>query len=149
MSITPDKIERSIDIDAPAERVYDLVSRAGWWINDGAITVNVVTVEGDMTTVSHPKYGNYRVQTVSQQPPSYVSFRWFGGEPARETEPDAPTTLIEFWVEDRPGGVTLKVRESGLQSLFEDELARRRNYDDNSKGWTQELEAVRVFVEAA
>ena len=149
MSTTPDKIELSINTNAPAERVYDLVSRAGWWLYDRAITVNAVAVDGVLTTVSHPKYGNYRVQTVSQEPPRYVAFRWFGGEPARETEPDAPTTLIEFWVEDRPGGVNLKGRERGVQNLFEGGDARRGNFDDNSQGWTQELEAARTFIEAA
>ena len=148
MSLTPDRIERSIDIDAPAERVFDLVSRAGWWINEGTITANVLSVDGDVTTVNHVKYGSFRIRTVSHDPPRYVSFRWLGGEPAREIEPDPPSTLVEFWVQDRPGGVTLKVRESGFQALYEDEDARRRNFDDNSKGWTEELEAARVYVEA-
>ena len=31
-----DRIDRSIEIDAPAERVWDLVTRPGWWINEGA-----------------------------------------------------------------------------------------------------------------
>lgn len=32
-----DRIDRSIDIDAPAGRVWDLVARPGWWINEGDV----------------------------------------------------------------------------------------------------------------
>ena len=32
-----DRIDRSIDIDAPAARVWSLVSRPWWWINEGTV----------------------------------------------------------------------------------------------------------------
>ena len=32
-----DRIDRTIDIDASAERVWDLVTRPGWWINEGTV----------------------------------------------------------------------------------------------------------------
>ncbi len=149
MNSTPDRIERSIDIDADAHRVYELVARAGWWINDGAITDNIVSVDGDVTTVNHPKYGDFRIRTERAEPPRYVAFRWLGGDSAGEKETEAPTALVEFWVDDRPGGVTLKVRESGFIALYEDEDARRRNYDANVEGWTEELEAARRYIEGA
>jgi len=44
----PDSIERSIDISADAERVFALVSRPGWWINEGAVVENIVETVGDV-----------------------------------------------------------------------------------------------------
>ena len=149
MTATPDTIERSISINATAERVYALVSRPGWWINEGAITDNLVAVEGDISTVTHAKYGSFRIQSVKQDPPRYVAFRWLGGDSELEAGGGEPRNLVEFWVEERPGGVTLRVRESGFQSLSPDETVRRRNYDANTEGWDQELEAARAYVEAA
>ncbi|WP_246623126.1 SRPBCC family protein [Streptomyces malaysiensis] len=32
-----DRIARQIDIDAPAERVWELIARPGWYVNDGAV----------------------------------------------------------------------------------------------------------------
>ena len=76
-----------------------------------------------------------------------------GSSPTRRaTSPTAgsstttPGTLVEFWVEDRPGGVTLKVVESGLAGLGKDADALRQHYEGNSEGWEKELEAARRFV---
>jgi len=149
MPITPDVIEKFIDIDADVERVYALASRPGWWISDGTITENVLEVDGDVTTVTHPKYGSFRIKTVLQDPPSYVAFSWLGGDHANEGTEGTPTTLVEFWIEERSGGgSTLRVRESGFQSLSPDEAVRRRNYEDNLEGWVTELAAARTHVEA-
>lgn len=145
----PDSIERSIDISADAERVFALVSRPGWWINEGAVVENIVETVGDVSTVTHAKYGEFRIRTVESRPPRYVSFRWLGGDLANE-ELDVPGTLVEFWVEERQaGGVTLRVLESGFSTLPVTEEQRRKNVEDNTKGWEEELAAARAFVEGA
>ena len=72
-----DRIDRSIEIDAPAERVWDLVTRPGWWINEGAVDPEPdVRVEGTPTVLTHPKYGEFRLETVESRPPSYIAYRW-------------------------------------------------------------------------
>lgn len=144
----PDSIERSIDIDASQERVYQLVSRPGWWINEGAVTDNQVVTDGDVSTVTHAKYGAFRIRTVEQDPPRYVSFRWLGGDRANEALEAVPGTLVEFRIEQRAGGVTLRVLESGFSALPVSDEARRKNVEANTTGWEQELEAARAFVEA-
>lgn len=148
MQSTPDAIERQIEIAADQERVYALVSRPGWWINNGAITDNLVTTDGAVSVVNHAKYGEFRIRTEAARPPSYVAFRWLGGDQANE-ELDAPGNLVEFWVEEGPGGVTLRVRESGFASLPVPEERRRENYDDNLAGWQIELDAARSHLEGA
>ena len=143
----PDSIERSIDINASAERVYELAARPGWWINEGAVTDNLVSTEGDVSTVTHAKYGSFRIRTVEQDPPRYVSFRWLGGDQANEALESVPGTLVEFWVEQRAGGVTLRVKESGFSALPVSEEKRRANIEDNTSGWEEELRAAKTFVE--
>ena len=143
----PDSIERSIDISADAERVFALVSRPGWWINEGAVVENIVETVGDVSTVTHAKYGEFRIRTVESRPPRYVSFRWLGGDQANEALESVPGTLVEFRVEERTGGVTLHVRESGFAALPVSDEKRRKNIEDNTTGWEEELRAAKTFVE--
>ncbi len=146
----PDSIDRQIVIEADAQKVYELVARPGWWINEGSITDNLTSTEGDVSTVTHPKYGSFRIRTVEARPPHYVSFRWLGGDQANEALEAVPGTLVEFWIEERPaGGVTLRVLESGFGALPVSEEQRRRNVEDNTEGWELELAAAKAHIEAA
>ena len=53
-----DRIDREIDIDASAERVWDLVARPGWYINQGTVVSNpVLETDGDVTVLHHPSTG--------------------------------------------------------------------------------------------
>jgi len=136
-----DRIDRSIDIAAPAERVWALVSRPGWWINEGEVDPEPdLDVTDDHAVLRHPAYGEFRLQVLASRPPSYVSYRW--------VNPDADAgTLVEFWIEPREGGVTLRVAESGFSALGkarEEWLAHR---EGNVQGWTSELAAARTWVE--
>jgi uncharacterized protein YndB with AHSA1/START domain len=137
-----DRIDRSIEIDAPADRVWDLVTRPGWWINEGAVEPDPdVHVDGSTTVLTHPKYGEFRLETVESRPPSYIAYRW------HEPDMDA-STLVEFRIEPRGDGVTLSVAESGFSRLGKprEEWLRRR--EGNDSGWQDELRAAKVFVEA-
>jgi len=143
-----DSIERHISIKADARRVYDLVSRPGWWINEGTITDNLVETVADVSTVTHAKYGSFRIRTVEERPPHYVAFRWLGGDQKNESLEAVPGTLVEFWIEESAGGgVTLRVLESGFSSLPVTEEQRRKNIEDNTEGWEQELAAAKTYVE--
>jgi hypothetical protein len=140
-----DRIDRQIDIDASAERVYALVARPGWWINDGEVDPEQVTRQEDgLTVVVHPTYGEFRLRTLLEEPPRHVSFRWIDN-----VAPQSGTT-VEFWIEDRAdGGVTLKVSERGFTGLEKgrDEIAHQ--VEENSQGWTTELAAAKRYVETS
>jgi len=135
-----DRIERSIDIDATAEKVWSLLERPGWWINEHDVEPDpVIRWEDDETAVVvHEKWGEFRLLRRESDPPHYISWRWI--------EHDDAGTLVEFWVEERPGGVTLRVVESGLTSLGKDAEALRKHHEGNTEGWEKELEAARRFV---
>lgn len=141
-----DHIARQIDIDAPAERVWDLISRPGWYINDGTVDAEPdLRYEDDVAVVTHPSLGEFRFRTVRLDKPRYAAFRWIG-TPFRDASEGS--TLVEFWIDERAGGgVTLRVLESGFSSLAEDPATWLKEREGNDSGWTQELAAAKAFVE--
>ncbi|MHA6628769.1 SRPBCC domain-containing protein [Pseudonocardia sichuanensis] len=140
-----DRIARQIDIDAPAERVWQLVTRPGWYINDGVVEAEPdLRYEGEVAVVRHPSLGEFRFRTVELDEPRYAAFRWIG-TPSRGESTGA--TLVEFWIDERAGGVTLRVVETGFSGLAEDPAVWLKEREGNDKGWLTELEAAKAFVE--
>ena len=146
MSDGTDRIQREIEIAADAARVWELVSQPGWWINDGRIVQHRIEREGDVSTVHDPVHGAFPIQTVRLEPPRYAAFRWMSLD-SRDRSVHDQSTLIEFWITDRPGGgVVLRVIERGFESLDAPEDERRKNLEDNTEGWEVELAAARSFL---
>lgn len=141
-----DRIDKSIDIDASAEAVFALVSRPGWWINDGTIDPDPeLRADGEFTVVVHPEYGEFRFETVTSEPPRNVAFRWHHALP---DDGIARSTLVAFTIEDRAaGGVTLRVVESGFSGLHKPRSEWLQDRSNNDAGWDTELAAARAFVE--
>jgi uncharacterized protein YndB with AHSA1/START domain len=136
-----DRIERSIDIDATAEKVWALITRPGWWINEGDVDPDPeIRREGDYDVVVHPTYGEFRLTTLASDEPRHVSYHWVDN-----VAPEAGTT-VAFWIEDRAGGVTLRVVESGFSQLKKDRAAIDNQIKENTHGWEVELEAAKRFV---
>ena len=137
-----DRIDRSIDIDAPADRVWDLVTRPGWWINEGSVDPDPdLRTDGETTVVVHPTYGEFRLVTVASRPTSYVAYQWL--DAGVES-----STLVEFRIEPRQGGgVTLSVTESGFSRLGKSREEWLRHRQGNDEGWRDELAAARAYVE--
>jgi len=148
-----DTIERDIFIAAPVEKVWELVSVPGWWINDGAIDLNSVErLADDRAVVHHADAGDLRVERLEAEAPRTATFRWLvsGAEGRR---PDAAedqflSTRVTFTLTPEPGGTRLAVTESGFATAAMDEKARGRAHADNSEGWEIELGAARAYLEA-
>lgn len=139
-----DKIERQVDIDTDAQRVWTLISEPGWWINDGEIVSNPVAERHDAWVVLRdPVYGAFAIQTVRLDPPRYAAFRWKPGETLDTTA----TTLVELTVRERPGGVRLSVVETGFAALGDDRVATMAHREENTKGWEIELSAVQARLD--
>ncbi len=143
MDETPDRVERQVDIAAPPERVWELVTRPGWMINDGAIIDHEVERDGDVDVVHDTVHGTFRIRAERLEPHSYAAFRWLAGE-------GEGSTLMEFWIEERDaGGVTLRVAESGFSTLSGSEADRRRLLEETISGWELELSAARSYLDPA
>jgi uncharacterized protein YndB with AHSA1/START domain len=147
-----DTIERDIFIAAPVEKVWELVSVPGWWINDGTLDLNSVErLADDRAVVHHPDAGGLLVERLGVEAPRTVTFRWLvsGAEVRR---PDAAEdqflhTRATFTLTPEPGGTRLAVTESGFATAAMEEKARRRAHADNSEGWEIELDAARAYLE--
>lgn len=147
-----DTIERDIFIAAPVEKVWELVSVPGWWINDGTLDLNSVErLTDDRAVVRHPDAGGLLVERLEAEAPRTATFRWLvsGAEVRR---PDAAEdqflyTRVTFTLTPEPGGTRLAVTESGFATAAVEEKARRRAHADNSEGWEIELDAARAYLE--
>lgn len=153
-----DSISRQIDIDAPAERVWALVCRPGWYVNDGTVydeadmgtrlTCRTETDEQgrQVDVLDVAGKGEFRFRTVELDEPRYAAFRGWLSTPWRGP---SEGTLVEFWIDERDGGgVTLRVRESGFSALSDDPAVWLREREGNDKGWSLELAAGKAWAEA-
>jgi uncharacterized protein YndB with AHSA1/START domain len=136
-----DRIEKSIDIAAPPERVFALVSEPGWFINDGEYRAHEIDRDGDVSLVHDPVHGDFGILTVALEAPRLAVFRWVGE--------GAGSTLLEFSVEESDGGSRLRVVETGFASLPGSDADRRAALEGNSQGWDIELEVARTVCESA
>lgn len=135
MDVT-DRIERAIEIDASAARVWDLVSQPGWYINNGEIVQQRIEQRGDLQIVHNAEYGEFAFRTVALDAPKYAAFRWL----IDKDDEDGTSTLVEFWIEETAAdAVLLKVAESGFDALDESAEKRRARFDDHSEGWAKEI----------
>jgi hypothetical protein len=139
-----DRIEQRITIRATQEKVWQLVTRPGWWL-PGSRTEPargpgraVVTYPGDVRP--------YVIDTVRVEPQGYASFRWAGAFGGEEPAPGR-ATLVEFYL--RPVGDELGVTvvESGFASLHLSEAMREDQWKGGNGGWRYELSSLRTRAE--
>ena len=142
-----DRIERSIDIDAPLERVWELVTVPGWWVPDPSNEVGDRT-PGAVTVRSTDKWGTFPVQVVDLRPRSYAAFRWASQFAGEDLAPGR-TTLIEFTLDDLGDRVHVQVVESGFAALDAPDEVKQAGLKSNTDGWTEELKSLRDRAAAA
>jgi uncharacterized protein YndB with AHSA1/START domain len=145
MAVLDDRIEQEITIDAPLERVWDLVTTPGWWVPTD-VEPAVDRTLGHQTVRESEKYGRFLVEVAGMDPRTYAAFRWASQFPNEELEP-GKTTLIEFHVEPAADGVSVKVVESGFAGLDADEALRKAGFEQNTQGWTMELASLKERAE--
>lgn len=133
-----DRIEREIIIDAAPDRVWQLISKPGWYIGGTDYTRSRIEQRGDLTIVHDPTNGAFAFRVVELDEPRYAAFRWH-----ITLDVDSSSTLVEFWITHSPSGCLLRVVESGFASLSEPEADRRSRFDDHTTGWRLELELAR------
>jgi uncharacterized protein YndB with AHSA1/START domain len=128
-----DTIEREVHIDAPVERVWELITSAehvGRWFGDAGAEVDLRP--GGVFNISWESGGAIAGTVDRVEPMSRFSYRW--------KQRDAGETHVEFTLAEAEGGGTrLHVRESGFASLATAPETRQALYDDHVKGWGIEL----------
>jgi uncharacterized protein YndB with AHSA1/START domain len=140
-----DVIERSIDIAAPLDRVWDLVTEPGWWVpTDEAVEAD--RTPGSVVVRESEKWGRFPVEVVDLKPMTYAAFRWASTFPGADLDA-GKTTLIEFTLTPSDLGVTVAVRESGFAGLEAAEEQKSQGFESNTDGWRMELDSLRTRAE--
>lgn len=147
-----DQIEKRIEISAPVSRVWRALTDSrefGEWFQvklEGPFVAGQA-VGGQLT---FPGYEHVRMEVVVKaiRPTSYFSYTWhpYAVDPKADYSQETPT-LVEFRLEEIKSGTLLVVTESGFEKL------PKERYSDafrmNSRGWEQQLEAIRAYVHKA
>lgn len=158
--MSTDRIEKSVLLPAPRDRVWRAVSMAenfGSWFGadfDGPFAANArltasiepTSVDPDVARQQQPYAGKpFEFHVVEVRPLEKISFRWHpyaaneGADYVSE-----PMTLIEFVLADADGGTLLRITESGFDEL---PLARRKEaYAANEGGWTAQCGLVKKYL---
>lgn len=142
-----DRIERSVVINAPRERVWRALSDpqefgswfgvnlAGQAFSPGRTTRGPITVRGYEHIIWEA-----RIDRV--EPPNLLSFRWhpFAIDPNTDYSNEEPT-LVTFTLEDAPGNATmLTVVESGFDKV--PPSRRLEAFRMNDRGWSIQMENI-------
>jgi len=148
---SPDRIEKSIVLRAPRARVWRALTDAqefGTWFRvklEGPFSEGA-TVRGRIT---HPGYEHLtmEMQVERIEPERLFSYRWhpYAISPAVDYSAE-PTTLVEFRLDDVPGGTRLTVVESGFERLPSGRRAEA--FRMNEGGWAEQMGNIERHVAA-
>jgi len=141
------QIEREIQIDAPAERVWSLITEAehiGRWFGDSGAEVDLRP--GGAMTMRWADYGVGLARIVDVEPHTRFSWRWVP-YPSDGAEPvEGNSTLVEFTLAPEAGGTRLRVVESGFELLDRTPAKIDEAVQGNTKGWEKELGELREYA---
>ena len=141
-----DRIEHEVRIDAPLDRVWELVTQPGWWVpSDHEEPTD--HAPGHRTVRETEKWGRFVVEVVRVEPRTYASFRWASQFPGEELRP-GNTTLVELFVRPMGDAVSVTVVESGFAALDAPEGVREEGLRGNTEGWRQEMAELKERAEA-
>jgi uncharacterized protein YndB with AHSA1/START domain len=148
-----DRIEKRILLRAPRARVWKALTDAeefGAWFGvrfDGPFVAGAplrgvmvgTQADAEIAKLQQPYVGRPFEITVDRIEPQHLfSFRWhpYALEPGVDYSKE-PTTLIEFTLEEEPGGIRLTVIESGFDRI---PLERRaKAFAANEGGWEKQM----------
>lgn len=146
-----DRIERSIVIDAPRERVWRVLADAGEfgrWFGanlQGQTFAPGQRVRGPIT-ISGYEHIHFDVVTDRVEPQQLLSYRWhpYAMDANVDYAQETPT-LVTFTLEDAPGNATrLTVVESGFDTV--PPHRRMEAFRMNSHGWEAQMKNIARHV---
>jgi uncharacterized protein YndB with AHSA1/START domain len=147
MAVLPDTVTREIDIDAPPDVVWAIVTEArhlaGWFSDEAEIDLR----PGGAMLLTWHGHGAYRARVETVEPPLTFAFRWV----LRDGEEPVPggSTLVVMTLTATNAGTRLRVVESGFCDLSWPEGERARYAGQNANGWINELDELRAYAARA
>ncbi len=141
--------EREIDIDAPIEVVWTVITEpehiTNWFTDTAEVEVRPGG-EGrfgwDREGTDQQHITNLRVERL--EPPHFFSFRW--GQPDGDEPTEANATLVEFGLEERGGSTRLRLVESGLSGIAASDEAKQTFFAEHTSGWNRIGDRLREYA---
>jgi uncharacterized protein YndB with AHSA1/START domain len=147
-----DRIEKTVDIDAPVERVWQALAdhaAFGQWFG---VKLEQPFKPGEEASgfITYPGWEHirWRAIVVTMDPPRLFSFTWhpYAIDPDVDYSGGTPT-LVEFRLVSKGQGTHLTVTETGFASLpahRQPDVLRM-----NDSGWAQQVLNIKSHVEKA
>jgi uncharacterized protein YndB with AHSA1/START domain len=143
------RIEKRIELKAPISRVWRALTdyrEFGEWFR---VKLEGPFVPGQASRghILHPGYEHVKWEAVVQkmEPERLFSFTWhpYSVDPKIDYAKETPT-LVEFWLEETPGGTLLVLTESGFDKI----PSHRRDeaYRMNEGGWSAQMKNIENYV---
>jgi uncharacterized protein YndB with AHSA1/START domain len=143
--MSADRIERETFIEAPVERVWEIVTEpehVGRWFSDAGAEIDLRP--GGNMSMTWEQHGTVHGRVEAVEEPHRFAVRWSAhmGAPVE----DGASTLVEFLLAPEGEGTRLRVVESGFASLDMPEADRVAKVSGNSEGWEIEMGHLANYV---
>jgi len=144
-----DRIEKSIELNAPVPRVWRALTdhkEFGEWFR---VSLESPFVVGQTTRghILYPGYEHLIMEVVvkKMEPERLFSFTWhpYPADPKVDYSKEPPT-LVEFRLEKTSKGTLLHLSESGFESLPEGR--RLEAFRMNEGGWAEQMKNIESYV---
>ena len=143
------RIEKRIELKAPVSRVWRALTdhrEFGEWFR---VKLEGPFVPGQVSRghITHPGYEHVKWEAVVQkmEPERLFSFTWhpYSVDPKIDYSKETPT-LVEFLLEETPGGTLLVLTESGFDKI----PSHRRDeaHRMNEGGWSEQMKNSERYV---
>jgi uncharacterized protein YndB with AHSA1/START domain len=144
-----DRIEKKIVLRAPPSRVWRAITTVEEFNSWFRVKLRGTFAPGQKLEgpITYPGYEHLKMEiTVEKvEPQRLLSYRWHPNAVDPKIDYSAePTTLVEFKLEEVPGGTELTLVESGFDRLPPERRAEA--FRGNEGGWAQQLENIARHV---
>jgi uncharacterized protein YndB with AHSA1/START domain len=146
--MVPEEITQDIVIDAPVQRVWDVITEAGhirqWFAFDGA---SIDLRPGGALVFHWKEHGTHHARIEVVEPPHRFAYRW--AHRADEQPTEGNSTLVEFSLTPEGSTTRLRVVESGFRALDLPEAEQATAVAENTEGWSDAFSSLRDYLQRA
>ena len=149
-----DSVEREILIEASPEVVWGVITepeQISRWFSDEAELDGRIGADGTLTWRPGGRGGSDReidmivpIRVVDAEPFRRFSFRW--NHPQGAGPDQSNSALVEFSLSEEGDGTRLRVLESGIDAVTEDEQSKALYLEEHEHGWQKHFGELLDYV---
>lgn len=144
--MVPEQIEHEVLINAPPERVWEILTEAEhiqkWFAFDGA---TIELYPGGELVMHWKEHGTFHSRVETVEPPHRFAYRG-AFRPGESPEP-GNATLVTFTLTPEGSGTRVRVVESGYRDLAIPEAERADYVTGNIQGWSGAFTALQEYMQ--